>query len=65
MLFSAGYDEVFLKELSCRYRKFLDEGTMDTVIPKNYVHTFLIRDPAKTMPSLFRLLPHPTIGEWS
>ncbi len=36
-------------------RKFLGEGTLDDVIPRDYVHVFLIRDPVKTMPSYLQL----------
>ncbi len=52
---SAGYAEVFAKELTFRYKAFLDAGTMDTIIPTDYVHTFLIRHPRKTLTSLYGL----------
>ncbi len=39
-----------------RVRKFLDTGTLDDVIPRDYVHAFLIRDPVKTIPSYLQLV---------
>ncbi len=52
---SVGYSEVFVKEIPYRIRKFMDAGTLDDVIPRDYVHAFLIRDPVKTMPSHLKL----------
>ena len=51
MKLSAGYKEIFAKEMPYRVRKFLDDGTLDDVIPRDYVQVFLIRDPAKSVPS--------------
>ncbi len=36
-------------------RKFLDAGNLDDVIPRDYVHVFLIRDPVKAIPSFLKL----------
>ena len=35
-----------------RFIKFLDN--IEEVIPSNYIHTFLIRDPHRTMPSFYK-----------
>ena len=51
----AGYKEVFVKEMPYRLRKFLDEGTLDDVIPRDYVHVFLIRDPVKATVSYLQM----------
>ncbi len=51
----AGYREVFCKEMPYRYKQFLEAGTMDDVIPRDYVHVFIIRDPNKSVPSHYKL----------
>ncbi len=51
-----GHDEVFIKDMPFRYRSYMDLGTLDEVIPQNYVHVFLIRNPLKAIPSLFKLI---------
>ncbi len=52
----AGYKEVFVKEMCYRFKHFLEDGTLHKVIPDNYIHTFIVRNPLRTMPSLFREL---------
>ncbi len=54
--FITGYDEVFVKEMPYRYRRYIDLGTLDDIIPQDYVHVFLIRNPLKAIPSMFRLM---------
>ena len=39
-----------------RYRRYIDLGTLDDIIPQDYVHVFLIRNPLKAIPSMFRLM---------
>ncbi len=50
-----GYDEVFVKDMAYRYRPYMDLGTLDEVIPQDYVHVFLIRNPLKAIHSVFKL----------
>ncbi len=52
----AGYDELFVKEMPYRFTKLLDSDSVDTVIPRDFLHVFLIRDPERTMPSYFNLI---------
>ncbi len=51
----SGYNEVFIKEMPYRFRQFLDTKTLDDVIPRDYVHVFLNRDPVKVTPSFMGL----------
>lgn len=51
--FLAGYKEVFVKDDCYRLRTFFEKGTIETVLPKGYIHTFLIRHPAKTITSWY------------
>ncbi len=47
---------MFVKDFPCRYKRYLDLGTLDDVVPDNYIHVFLIRNPLKAIPSLFKLM---------
>ncbi len=51
LFFFSGYEEVFSKEMPYRVRTFLEAGTLNDVIPRDYVHVFLIRDPVKSITS--------------
>ncbi len=44
--------------MAFRYKPHLDAGTMDDIIPAEFIHAFLIRNPENTAPSLYNLL-HP------
>ena len=35
---------------------------MDEVIPSNYIHVFLVRNPTRTMPSLYNVVPQALPG---
>ena len=48
-----GWKEVCMKEMTFRYSWMIKEGNIDQFIPDNFIHTFLIRHPAKYIPSYF------------
>ncbi len=45
----SGFKEVFAKKMTYRFKTHLDAGTLDDVIPREYVHVFLIRDPRRSV----------------
>ncbi len=48
---STGYKEVFAKMMASRIRPWLDNGTVEQVLPEGYKYAFLIRHPAKAIGS--------------
>ncbi len=47
---------VFVKDMAHRFRQHLKKGTVDSVLPEGYIHTFLIRDPRETVPRQYNVL---------
>ncbi len=41
--------------MAYRFKIHLESGTMDSVIPQDYFHAFLVRDPKYTVPSYFKM----------
>ena len=37
---------------------------MEEVIPSNYTHVFLVRNPVRTMPSLYNVVPKVSSGNF-
>lgn len=59
----SGFDEVFAKEQAFRLKPALDRGDLGAVIPDDYVHVFLIRDPTRSVTSFWNLVLNcPTAG---
>ncbi len=46
---------MFVKEQAYRFNTQLDSGTMDDVIPRDYAHAFLVRSPARSVPSFYKM----------
>ena len=46
--------EVFVKDQVHRTKTFFEKGTLEDVLPKGFIHTFLIRHPRKTITSWYR-----------
>ncbi len=42
--------------MTYRFKTHLDKGTMDDVIPRDYVHVFIIRDPLKSIRSWMQII---------
>ncbi len=61
-----GYREVFAKESPYKLRQYLaggDPGFMEQVLPQSYIHTFLIRQPAKYIASLYKVTSQGAAGQ--
>ncbi len=52
----SGVAEVFMKEQAYRFESFLDTDTLSDVLPEGFIHTFLIRHPAKTIVSFWDIV---------
>ena len=48
-----GFKEVYIKENGYRLKSFIEKGTIGDVLPSGYIHTFLIRNPERVVPSLY------------
>ncbi len=44
---------MWVKEMGYRLKGFFEKGTVQEVLPSGYIHTFLIRNPRKSVPSLY------------
>ncbi len=52
-LCSSGHKIVFIKDMCYRLKTFFEADTVETILPRGYMHTFLIRHPAKTIVSWY------------
>ncbi len=41
--------------MAFRFKRHLDTGTLDHVIPRDYVHVFLVRNPERATPSFYKM----------